>query len=95
MDWARNLMPQAWQTMALRTRPDRAARTAMLSLAWACTRILPPRNDPALYNHAPLAVWALHVWEDCAPNGEQPLEWLLLATLPIENAEQARERADC
>lgn len=94
LDWARSLAPQAQHMMALRIRPDRAARTAMLSLAWAGTRVLPPRNEPALYSHAPLAVWVLRVWETGAPDGEQPLEWLLLSTLPIENAEQARERAD-
>ena len=93
-DWARQLSSQACQPMALRTRPDRAARTAVLSMAWAGTRVLAPRNDPALHDHAPLPVWVLRVWEDTVPAGEPPLEWLLLSTLPIENAAQARERAD-
>lgn len=94
LDWARSLAPQSQHMMALRIRPDLAARTAMLSLAWAATRVLPPRNEPALLSHAPLAVWVLRVWGDNASGGEQPLEWLLLSTLPIESAEQARERAD-
>lgn len=94
LDWARQLTPQAWQTMALRTRPDRTARSAMLSLAWAGTQVLPPRNDPILHGHAPLPVWVLRVWEDPAPAGEPPLEWLLLSTLPIENAAQASERVN-
>jgi hypothetical protein len=61
LDWARHLAPQAWQPMALHTRPECAGRTVMLSLAWAGTQVLPPRNDPVLHSHAPLPVWVLRV----------------------------------
>jgi hypothetical protein len=88
-----HLMPQAHQVMSLRSRPDQPARTAKLSLAWTSMRILPPRNDPTLCHEPPLTVWVLRVWEEAAPADVKPLEWLLLSTLPIEDAEQARERA--
>ena len=88
-----HLVPQAHQVMSLRSRPERPARTAQLSLAWTRMRILPPRNDPTLRHEPPLPVWVLRVWEEAAPVNEKPLEWLLLSTLPIVDAEQARERA--
>ena len=88
-----HLVPQAHQIMSLRSRPDQPARTAKLSLAWTSMRVLPPRNDPALCHEPPLPVWVLRVWEETAPVDVKPLEWLLLSTLPIEDAEQARERA--
>lgn len=88
-----DLVPQAHQVMSLRSRPDRPARTTKLSLAWNSMRILPPRNDPTLRHAPPLPVWVLRVWEETAPANEKPLEWLLLSTLPIEDVEQAHERA--
>lgn len=53
LQWARQLPMQAQQTLPLRTRADRPARTANLSMAWGCTRILPPNNDPASKGQSP------------------------------------------
>jgi hypothetical protein len=90
--WVRQLPAQAQQALTLRSRPDRTARMATLNVAWGCTRIVPPKNDPQSKGVAPLMVWVVRVWEDATPAGEEPLEWLLLSTLPVENAQQANER---
>jgi hypothetical protein len=37
-------------------------------------------------------VWVIRVWEEQAPEGEEPLEWLLLTSIPTSTLEQAWER---
>lgn len=40
----------------------------------------------------PLKVWAIRVWEEQTPAGEEPLEWILLTSVPTTTLEQAWER---
>lgn len=75
--WMRQLPGQAQQILSIRSRADRMARMAALNVAWGCTRIVPPKNDPESKGVAPLTVWVVRVWEDAALAGEEPLEWLL------------------
>ncbi|WP_052568858.1 IS4 family transposase [Ktedonobacter racemifer] len=42
----------------------------------------------------PLTVWIIRVWEELAPEGEEPLEWVLLTSVPTTTLEQAWERVD-
>src|SRR5205823_14880491 len=42
----------------------------------------------------PVTVWVLRVWEEQAPEGEEPLEWILLTSVPPTTLEQAWERVD-
>ena len=37
-------------------------------------------------------VWIIRVWEEQAPDGEEPLEWLLVTSVPTTTLEQAWER---
>jgi len=39
-------------------------------------------------------VWVIRVWEEKAPEGEEPLEWVLLTSVPTTTLEQAWERVD-
>jgi hypothetical protein len=41
-----------------------------------------------------LTVWVIRVWEEQAPEGEEPLEWVLLTSVPTTTLEQAWERVD-
>jgi hypothetical protein len=64
-----------------------------LQLAFGEMTLLPPRNEP----HAskdPMRVWVVRVWEEHAPEGETPLEWVLLTSVPTTTIEQAWERVD-
>ena len=90
--WSAQLPVQAYETLTLRTRPERKARVVTLSLAWGHVSIMAPQNGPDYSKRAPLSVWVLRVWEATPPAGEKPLEWLLLSTLPITTADQAHER---
>ena len=39
-------------------------------------------------------MWVIRVWEEQVPQGEEPLEWILLTSVPITTLEQARERVN-
>jgi hypothetical protein len=65
-----------------------------LYLSWTHLALLPPRHDPRLNKLAPVPVWVIRVWEEGAPEGEEPLEWILLTSVPTTTLEQAWERAD-
>ncbi|GHO57673.1 hypothetical protein [Ktedonobacter robiniae] len=41
-----------------------------------------------------MTVWVIRVWEELAPKGEKPLEWVLLTSVPTTTLEQAWERVD-
>ena len=67
----------------------RAARTARLTLRYACIPLRPPRTG----RHLPvLDVFAIHVLEQDPPAGIEPIEWMLLTSVPTHSPEQAIER---
>lgn len=72
----------------------RKARSTTLHLAWTHLSLLPPRHDPRLNKLPPIPVWVVRVWEEEAPEGEEPLEWILLTLVEVTNCEQAWQRAD-
>lgn len=39
-------------------------------------------------------MWVIRVWEKQAPEGEEPLEWLLMTSMPTSTLAQAWERVD-
>ena len=78
----------------LPARPGHQARSTTLYLSWTQLELLPPRHDPRLNKLSPLPVWVIGVWEEEAPEGEDPLEWILLTSVPTTTPEQAWERAD-
>jgi hypothetical protein len=41
-----------------------------------------------------VTVWVIRVWEEQAPDGEEPLEWILLTSVPTTTLEQTWERVD-
>jgi hypothetical protein len=69
----------------------RTARMTTVQLAFGPVTILPPRLEKR-YGPNPLPLWAIRVWEEQSPEGEEPLEWLLLTSVPTETLEQAWQR---
>jgi hypothetical protein len=68
----------------------RKARTARVALSYGPLRLLAPdKGEQAL---ASLDIWVVRVWEFNAPEGVEPLEWVLLTSLPVQTVEQAWER---
>ncbi len=72
---------------------DRPARQAFLQVSWAAVQIQPPKNGGVLQKQA-VEAWVVRVWEPNPPQGEEPLEWVLLTSLPVENAAQAWQCVD-
>jgi len=72
------------------------ARDAHVGLAWAKVTIPPPQQAPEpLRSHAPLVAWAVRVWEtDPPPDVAEPVEWLLLTSLPITSIPDAHRIVD-
>jgi hypothetical protein len=80
---ARGLQVGASMSLDLRARPGKAARTALLNIAWAPLTLLAPTRTVG----EPIPAWCVRVWEDA--EGE-PLEWILVSTDPVTCEEDAR-----
>jgi hypothetical protein len=89
-DYARRLPSQGQRTVRVRAqsarrgRPARKAREAVVQIAFAPVRILPPSQPRGEHSQRLLPVWVVRVWEPQPPAGEEPLEWILLTNEPVE-----------
>jgi len=84
----------------LRKAPGRMMRLAQLDLLVTQVSIRHPsytggksRRVSTLPRAIPLNV--VHVYEANAPRGQQPVDWLLLTTLPVKTAKQVEFVVDC
>jgi hypothetical protein len=68
---------------------ERKARTAVVHVAFAPLRIIPPKQKRGNHGDQPLALWVVRVWEPDPPAGEEPLEWILLTNEPLESCADA------
>jgi hypothetical protein len=93
-DHLRTLSAQATRTVVIPPAPGRTGRTVQMAVAWEELKILPPRQPRGETTGQPLRVWALRVWELNPPEGVEPLEWLLLTNVEVQQVEQAFERVD-
>jgi hypothetical protein len=90
---ARSWPSQASRPFEVPARHGRQARSTQLQLAFGQMTLLPPRHEPRARKE-PLTVWVVRVWEETAPEGEEPLEWILLTSVPTTTLAQAWERVD-
>ena len=93
--WAHLEHQPAQGTLTVRVprRPDRPAREAQLSVRWASVTLRPPQHRQV--EHLPnLTVWAILVREEQPPSGLDPIEWLLLTTVPTSTWDAACERVE-
>lgn len=88
-DKARALEPAGRTSISLRSRPGVKARTVELFVAYFAATLPGTKKSG---EHAGLKTTCVRVWED--PQGspaKEPIEWLLLTTLPVESLEDALE----
>jgi hypothetical protein len=90
---ARSWPSQASRPFEVPARHGHKGRSTQLQLAFGQMTLLPPRNEPRA-GKEPLTVWVIRVWEEQAPEGEEPLEWILMTSVPTTTLEQAWERVD-
>ncbi len=89
----RGWMAMGEQDLELDASKKSRARTAHLAISFGSVRLLPPRSQQAS-ELRPLVVWVVRVWEPEPPDGVEPLEWVLLTSVPVQTVEQAWERVD-
>lgn len=97
VDYVRSLPPHpdAGYTVHVSAHKNQAAREARVLLQWTQVTIPPPTQARReLREHVPLQVWVLRVWEVDAPAGVDPIEWMLLSSLPITTFEEAYRAID-
>lgn len=100
LDYARSLTPcqdpRASYTVQVPAHEKKPAREAQVVMAWAPqVRIPAPSKVPGqLRHHQGLAVSLLRVWEPNAPPGVDPVEWILISSLPITTVEEALRAVD-
>ena len=73
---------------------ERESRTATVTVRFGSFRLNPPRNN-AKHSHEVLPdidMYAVYVLEHNPPDGEEPIEWMLLTNLPVTSFEQAYEK---
>src|SRR5437588_8592485 len=78
---ARSWPSQASRPFEVPARHGHPARSIQLQLAFGQMTLLPPRHEPR-ESRDPLSVWVVRVWEEQAPAGEEPLEWMRLPSVP-------------
>jgi hypothetical protein len=77
--------------LALPKRGKRAARSAQLQVRHAAVTLQPPKKNKDL---SAISLWAVHLVESEAPeDGGEPIEWMLLTTVPVTCFEEAVERS--
>jgi len=77
------------QTIQVPGRGTRPARQAALAVRYAQVRLQPPRRKKEF---EAVTEWAVLAREVDAPEGVEPLEWLLLTTMEINSFESATEK---
>ena len=93
LDLARSWPSQASRPFEVPARHGHPGRSTQLQLSFGQMTLLPPRNEPRV-SKGPVTVWVIRVWEEQAPEGEEPLEWILFTSVPTTTREHAWERVD-
>jgi hypothetical protein len=74
--------------------PGRSARKTTVQIAFTPVCLALPRKHHGEYAKTPLALWAVRVWEPNTPAGEEPLEWILLTNVAVDQEADAQQRVD-
>lgn len=88
----RALPAQGERSVRVLASKGRKARTTTVKVAFAALQVAAPGERHGDYTAAALDVWVVRVWEPSPPQGEEPLEWILLTNVPISCDADAQER---
>jgi hypothetical protein len=95
LDYARSLPSQGEDQVDIVGRGGRPPRTAQVSLAAAPVWVGAPKGTPQRFSQPVYAAWVIRIWEPNPPAGiTEPLEWVLLCSLPTQTLEELKERRD-
>lgn len=72
--------------------PGQAARQAHLAVSWQVVSLRSPRNTPGEDQY--VTAWAVRTWEKEPPANVDPIEWLLITSIPVQSLPEALERIE-
>jgi hypothetical protein len=78
--------------LQVKPSPGRTGRQTTVQVSFGKVRIAPPGEKLGEYENVPLDLWVVRVWEPNTPADEEPLEWFLLTSCPIDTFADACER---
>lgn len=89
--WEQILGQEAVVSMKIKVprKNKQPARTAIVEVRHQAVELPAPQRKREL---GPVKVWAVSVVEKEAPQGAEPVEWMLLTNLPVESPEEALEK---
>ncbi|HEY4377082.1 MAG TPA: IS4 family transposase [Acidimicrobiales bacterium] len=94
LDVARNLSGSAVDAVAIPARGGRPGREAKVSLAASRVWLPAPEGTANRAGCPVIPGWVVRVWEANPPAGVEPLEWVLVTSVPTVTAEELTERRD-
>ena len=87
---ARYLLAADAHGVSIPAQRQQPKREAMLQITFQHVRVQPPLHGASL-RKTEICAWVVRAWEPQPPEGQEPLEWILLTTLPITCASDAWE----
>ena len=88
-EYVKSLPCEGTLPLVVPRRGSRPRRETTLEVRFSEVRIRPPKGSD---HKSAIKMWAVAVTEEQAPEGVEPVEWLLLTTLPVTNLEEAAEQ---
>ena len=94
--WARRWPAQAEGEVTIPSQGGRPERTARVAMAAAPAWVVVPKLVRGVHpDWEPIRVWVERVWEPHPPaDVTEPLEWILLSSLPVASTAQLQLRRD-
>ncbi|MDP8268943.1 MAG: IS4 family transposase [Candidatus Tenebribacter davisii] len=80
--------------LELRSRPKQPARTAKVEVRYGVLEVPPPAHKSPYVKHVckgPIRMWVIWAREVKAAEGVEPIEWVLLTSLPVNSFDDAWE----
>ena len=93
-EFACSLASQGKDTVSIPARGGRASREAEVHLAASRVWIPAPKGTPRRGEQPLVTAWVVRIWEANPPAGVEPLEWILVTSVPTETVLEIRERRD-
>lgn len=88
----RDLPEMGQRTLDIPASSKQAARQTQLAVSWQSITIRKPRNTPGDEKY--ITVWVVRTWEKKPPPDIEPIEWLLITSVPVQSLQDALERIE-
>jgi hypothetical protein len=89
-DHVKSLPSMGQLPLTVPKRGSRPGRQTTLSVRFAEVRVCPPKKGSR--RKTPVNLWAIAAQEESPPVQGEPVEWLLLTTMPVSSLEEAAEK---